>query len=365
MRLVFIQRSIGEGGSKTSLLESLRAARTLSDIQCQVVTWGEGDFLSNCRELGLQPVIAPLPDWRKFFQRLTFQRRMDALAGALRPFAPDYVVSNEMWWAPHALSLAIRLDCQSACIIRDTIAAGPKARQYRLPELHRVLCISTAMKKAMEEASGPHTNLRVVHNAIFPPSVDSGETRQAELEKFPRVRRWLLTIGRVGERKNQVATVETLGRLHEAGLKDCGLVLAGSVDDDYSPQLREAISRLRLEDFVLVAGPVKHIGNLIQRCDASLLTSRREGLPRSIIESFLLGKPCFSTPLPGLDEIYGGPVNYFVSKEDNASALAMLICDALAKPDQLRQHTAIVQENVREKFAPENHWRQMRAALGE
>src|SRR5262245_61134976 len=128
MRIVFIQRSAGEGGSKMSLLESLRAARTQPHVQCQIVTWGQGRFADECRQLGLQPVTAAMPDWRKLLQRLSFRRRVDALAENLRPFAPNYVISNEMWWAPHALRLASRLKCRTACIVRDTLAAGPKAR---------------------------------------------------------------------------------------------------------------------------------------------------------------------------------------------------------------------------------------------
>ena len=54
MRIVFIQRSAGEGGSKMSLLESLRAGRTQPDIHCLIVTWGHGRFVDECSQLGLQ-----------------------------------------------------------------------------------------------------------------------------------------------------------------------------------------------------------------------------------------------------------------------------------------------------------------------
>jgi glycosyltransferase involved in cell wall biosynthesis len=365
MRIVFIQRSAGEGGSKMSLLESLRAARTQPDINCLIVTWRQGRFEEKCRHLGLQVITATMPDWRKLVQRLSFRRRVGMLAEKLRSFAPDYIISNEMWWSPHALKLASRLKCRSACILRDTLAAGPKARQYRLHELDRVLCISAAMQDELERKTDLSENLRLVYNPVFAPAVEVPETDlHPQLKKFPHVQNWLLTIGRVGERKNQLECVRVLGRLHEAGLKNYGLILAGSVDDDYLPKLRETISQLKLENFVCIAGQMTQIGNLIQQCEITLLTSEREGLPRSIIESFLLGKACFSTPLPGLDEIYGAQCSRFVSPEPNASALAAIIINALANPSELRRHATTVQETVREKFAPESYWPKMRVALG-
>ena len=365
MRIVFIQRSVGEGGSKMSLLESLRAGRTQPDIHCLIVTWGHGRFVDECSQLGLQLITAAMPDWRKLLQRFSFRRRVDVVAEKIRPFAPDYIVSNEMWWAPHALRLASRLKCRSACILRDTLAAGPKARQYRLHALDRVLCISAAMQDELKRKTDLSENLRLVYNPVFAPAVEVPETDlHPQLKKFPHVQNWLLTIGRVGERKNQLECVRVLGRLHEAGLKNYGMILAGSIDDDYLPKLRETISQLKLESFVCIAGQITQIGNLIQQCEITLLTSEREGLPRSVIESFLLGKACFSTPLPGLDEIYGAQLFRFVSAEPKASALAAIVINALANPSEMRGHVATVQQTVREKFAPENYWPKMRRALG-
>lgn len=365
MRLLFIQRSVGAGGSKNSLLQTLAVAGGQADFQGRVVVGGEGAFVAECRALGIETVMASLPEWRKFSQRLFFKWKMKRVINQVGSFAPDYVISNEMWWAPHAIHLAKKLNCKSACVIRDTLAAGYKGGKYHLHKLDRILCISAAMQRDLENAASLSDNTRLVYNAVLPPAIDTGAETKVDqlLGKFPHAQKWLLVIGRVGQRKNQIEAVRILGRLHQAGLRDFGLVLAGQIDANYSPALREVIAQFGLENFVCQAGQVEYIGNLIQRCEAMLLTSQREGLPRSIIESFLLGKPCFSTPLPGLDEIYGEEQSRFVSRGSGAASLTPLMLNALKNPGELRATTARVQENVMKTFSPENNWRQLKAAL--
>lgn len=365
MRVIFIQRSAGSGGSKNSLLQTLKVAQGLPDFEFQIVVGEEGSFVTECRAMGIEPVISVISEWRKWPERFFFKRRMNLLADRLCSFQPDYVISNEMWWAPHAVYLAKQLKCKSACVIRDTLAAGAKAGQYHLHKLDRVLCISAAMREEFERATNIRESVRLIYNAILPPGIRSEDEQEINdlLKSFPRVEKWLLAIGRIGRRKNQIEAVRILARLRQAGFKNFGLIFAGQIDKDYLPGLRNVIAQFELEDFVCVAGQIDAIGNLIQRCEATLLTSLREGLPRSIIESFLLGKPCFSTPLTGLEEIYGDEQSHFVSRGQGAAALTPIILNAMNHPEQWRVITARVQKNVRTRFSAENHVLQLKAAL--
>jgi glycosyltransferase involved in cell wall biosynthesis len=366
MRIVFIQRPVGPGGSKNSLLQTLIVAQRQHDFDCRIAVGEEGAFVEICRAIGIQPLIAKIPEWRKWPERFFFRRRMNFLAQNFRSFAPDYVISNEMWWAPHAVYLAKQLKCKSACVVRDTLAVGPKARQYNLHKLDRVLCISAAMRDEFERATNLRENVRLVYNPVVPPTIQRAADQEINdlLKSFSHVEKWLLVAGRVGRRKNQIEAVRILARIRQDGFKNFGLILAGKLDTDYLPSLRNVIAQFELENFVCLPGQINAIGNLIQRCDATLLTSQREGLPRSIIESFLLGKPCFSMPLPGLEEIYDGEQADFVSRGQGAAALAPLILDALRNPEKIKISAAKVQQFVTEKFSPENHWRQFVEALG-
>jgi len=366
MRVLFIQRSVGPGGSKNSLLQTLKVAQTQSDFAFQILVGAEGTFVTECRAMGIEPVIAAMPEWRKWPERFFFTRRMDLLADRFRSFKPNYVISNERWWAPHAQFLAARLGCRSACSVRESaFTSAPKARQYRLHQLDRVLCVSAALQQELSRVASLPGNSRVVYNPVSPPRVDPDAETLVDscLEEFPHVKKWLLHIGLISEGKNQIETVNALRRLREAGLKDWGLILAGDTDTIYLPRLQKVIYDADLEQQVCLTGHVRNIGNFIQRSEATLLASRHEGLPRAVIESFLLNKMCFTTPLPGLEEIYGEQLKSFVSATADVDSLAQIILEAQNNHAGCQTAMEKVRDELKVKFSPENHWQQFMAAL--
>ncbi|MEO5802491.1 MAG: glycosyltransferase [Verrucomicrobiota bacterium] len=366
MRVLFIQRSVGPGGSKNSLLQTLKVAQTQPDFEFQILVGEEGSFVTECRAMGIEPIIATMPEWRKWPERFFFKRRMDLLTNRFRSFKPDYVISNERWWAPHAQFLAARLGCRSACSVRESaFTSAPKARQYRLHQLDRVLCVSAALQRELSRVASLPGNSRVVYNPVSPPRVDPDAKVLVDscLEKFPRVKKWLLHVGLISEGKNQIETVRALLCLHEAGLNDWGLILAGDTDTDYFPRVQEEIRRADLGQHVCFTGHIEHIGNLIQRSEGTLLASRHEGLPRVVIESFLLNRMCFATPLPGLEEIYGDQRKSFVSPEANANSLAEIILKTHNQHAECQTAMETVRDRLKTNFSPENHWQQFIAAL--
>ncbi len=366
MRVVFIQRSVGPGGSKNSLLQTLRIACTQKDFQFRVLCGEEGSFVSECRELGIEPAISRIPEWRKWPERFFFARKLGVIAKRLSDFAPDYVISNERWWAPHAQFLARQLGCRSASYVRESaLTAAPKARQYHLHKLDRVLCVSAALKQELDRTATLPGNSRVVYNPVQRPTIDPDADAQISvmLNQFPRVKKWLLHIGLLSECKNQIGTIRTLRALHDAGLQDWGLILAGDTDTDYFQRVEQEISRVGLEQHVCVAGQVAHLGNLIQRTEGTLLSSRHEGLPRAVIESFLLGKMCFATSLPGLAEIYGKCENSFVSATNDPESLAQTVLEAQKNLPKMSVIADELRKELDIKFSPENHWCQLTAAL--
>lgn len=365
MKILFIQKTAGTGGAKQSLIETLYAASACKGLICGVITGEDGPFVEQCRAIGINPIIGSIPEWRKWTERIFVNRRIQCLATEVNFFKPDYVVSNEMWWSPHAILLARRLGCHSAAIVRDMVAVGPKARKYQLHQLDRILCLSEAMQKELSSAADLAGNSRVLYDPVAQPYIQQNvETEVRDLlAAFPKVKKWLLTVGSIGPRKNQIEAVRVLGLVHKAGLDDVGLILAGRIEKNYEPELIDVIARSRLEQFVCMPGHVNHVGNWIQYSQATLLTSRREGLPRSIIESLLLGRPCFSLPLPGLEEIYGEEILKFVSTEARADCLAPLLINGLLKPETLRESINNISSTLKDRFSPESHIRNLQKVL--
>ena len=151
--------------------------------------------------------------------------------------------------------------------------------------------------------------------------------------------RWLLYLGRISPRKNQIAAVETLRRLREISGQCWGLLLAGDADEAYAAEVDRFVSSSGLQEAVLRLGAISEPGWLFELAEASIMTSRSEGLARVLIESFLCGRPAFSLPLEGIEDVYGDELAAFVTRHSDPGELAEKILSALADGQHLRART--------------------------
>lgn len=364
MRVVFIQKSTGRGGAKNSLAESLTAIRRDSSIDVRVLAGAPGLFVDRCQALGVRCDIVRLPEWRKFFDRLGFSGAMKSAAGLLRDAAPDWVISNEMWWAPHAARIARHLGCRSAVILRDGIATVPKARQYRLFDNDLIFPVSSTIADGLSSDPSLSSRTHVLFNSVsLPEKGDRQQELDSRLAAFPSVKRWLLVVGRVCSRKKQADAVRILRRLTDDGHCDLGLILAGDIDADYEGELRATIGTEGLADRVVLLGNFDDIRSLFSRAHTVLLTSTREGLPRSLVESLLVPVPAFSYPCEGVGDIYGPDQPTFVSAASTPETLHQVIRKAWENPAATATAVESLHRRTIERFAPEAHLRRLTALL--
>lgn len=357
MRVLFIQKSTGRGGAKNSLMESLTAMRKDGSIQPQVLVGEPGPFVDRCRNLEVPCSIVALPEWRKFFERLRFGSAMKEAAALARDHRPDWIISNEMWWGPHAARIASNLGCRSAVILRDGIATIPKAKQYRLFDNDLILPVSSTIGDALRPDPLFRDRVQILFNSVSVPEGNASQASELDekLRAYPTVSRWLLVVGKVGARKNQTDAVKTLRLLINDGHRDLGLLLAGDIDPDYAPAMEAAISGNQLTDRVAMIGNFDGLQALLDRTDTVLLPSFREGLPRSLVESITAGKPAFSFPCEGVEDIYGEHLATFVSKESTAASLHAVIQRAWADPVTTGKAFDDVRHKVLARFSPRAH----------
>ncbi len=95
-------------------------------------------------------------------------------------------------------------------------------------------------------------------------------------------------------------------------------------------QLDNMISKLELQDKVLILGHQENPYPFMKQAKLTLLTSEREGLPTVIIESLICGTPVVSTDCPsGPAEILTGELAEWLVPVNNPAALAKKIDTAL------------------------------------
>jgi glycosyltransferase involved in cell wall biosynthesis len=357
MNLVFLQRlDQAGGGSRASLLGTLRALRDeRPEWELTLVTQEPGPLSREVLDWGVSHRIAPLPRFRKPWERPAFLRECRLLAEALAGRQPDGILSNEWVTAPHALEVARHLRVPALSYVRD-FAAVKRGRKYLLHRMDRLLCVCESMRQALIGAGYAPAKIHTVYNPIVRPAAGEPEDDvHARLLGMPPMERWLLYLGRISPRKNQIAAVKTLKLLHERTGQRWGLMLAGDADETYAAEVDQAVAAAGLAAEVIRLGLIANPGWLFKLADASILTSSSEGLARVLIESFLCGKPAFSYPLDGLEDVYGDDARTFVAAQRKPADLAARILAALANGGDLQERTAKLKIMLEARHAIHHH----------
>lgn len=157
---------------------------------------------------------------------------------------------------------------------------------------------------------------------------DAAFTRAVTLDDKLRVRaaygldgRYIITVGTVQSRKNQLLSVRALGALPV----DVKLVIVGRGDRRYGPQMRAEIGRLGLSDRVkwLENVPFADLPALYAAAELSAYTSRYEGFGIPVIESLNCGTPVVACTGSCLEEA-GGPGALYVAPDDTEGCAAAM-----------------------------------------
>jgi glycosyltransferase involved in cell wall biosynthesis len=157
--------------------------------------------------------------------------------------------------------------------------------------------------------------------------------------------------------------VRTLVAAHEILRKrgeNISLLIAG----DRDPANPTSIDQREIESWgahpgLEALGFVEDITKVWARAHIAVLPSRREGLPKSLLEAAACGRAIVATDVPGCREIARPGVNALLVPVDNAVALADAIT-TLARDSQLRRSFAAAGRQLVEKeFASAQIGRQM------
>jgi glycosyltransferase involved in cell wall biosynthesis len=149
------------------------------------------------------------------------------------------------------------------------------------------------------------------------PSLPSQEQLRAELGIDGRS---LVFAGRLGPQKALGAALVALG-----DVPDVGLTVAGDGPD--RALLERRSSELGLDNRVRFLGsvPRETVLRLFRAADASLLPSRWENFPHTVVESLAVGCPVIATAVGGVPEVVEDGRNGLLVPPGDAKALAAAI----------------------------------------
>jgi glycosyltransferase involved in cell wall biosynthesis len=161
-------------------------------------------------------------------------------------------------------------------------------------------------------------------------------------------------VGRLLDDKGVRTLVSAQRILTQSGQK-VRLLIAGDPDpaNPGSIPLRE-IAEWRKRSDIEVLGHVADIRDVWRRAHIAVLPSRREGLPKSLLEAAACGRPIVAADVPGCREIARADVNALLVPPDDAQALADMVGRLAGDTDLRRRFGVAGRQLVESEFSVEN-----------
>lgn len=193
----------------------------------------------------------------------------------------------------------------------------------------RVIAISECTKRDIMQMYGtPEDKIDVIyqgcHESFSMPVEPAVEKHVRMAYNLPD--RYIVTVGTVESRKNQLLAVKALEKLP----KDIVLYIIGN-KTDYAREIEQYVSSHGLTDRVrwLKGIPFDHLPPLYKMASLSSYTSRFEGFGIPVIESISAGTPVIACTGSVLEEA-GGPGAIYIDPDDTdsyAQTAEKIICD--------------------------------------
>jgi glycosyltransferase involved in cell wall biosynthesis len=132
------------------------------------------------------------------------------------------------------------------------------------------------------------------------------------------------------------------------------LLIAGTPDPANPASITDAeVKSWATEPGIRWLGYVEDIAALWERAHVAVLPSRREGLPKSLLEAAACGRPMVATDVPGCREIVRHDETGLLVPVDDAAALATAIQRLISSLELRVRYGAAARRLVVEKFAAE------------
>ncbi len=144
-------------------------------------------------------------------------------------------------------------------------------------------------------------------------------------------------VGRLLDDKGVRALVEAHRRLDSEG-RSVRLLIAGEPDPSNPASIPpDEIETWRQYGWIELLGHVADIREVWKRAHIAVLPSRREGLPKSLLEAAACGRPIVATDVPGCREIARQDINALLVPPDDPERLAAAIGRLAGAPDLRRR----------------------------
>lgn len=285
------------------------------------------------------PVTTLALDQSGWGQRLATARQSDIIL-ASNNFRPAYVAWVVGLLLHKPVVVWVHGPLQEVLAQAHASAAKRAWLRWLYRRLPRFVFVSQASRDSFQRFMGgqlkPDQSMAVIANAVtlHATGTNTLAATTAALEDAK-----LACIGRLSPEKQPLLLLAML-RLLPSKYQ---LTLIG--DGPLRNALTQEGADLLVSGRLTLAGPQAHGPGLYAPWTLTLLASRYEGCPMTLLESLAMGVPCVGLPIPALQEVLGQDAPYLLARDHSARALADAV-QAVMKlpPAQLQADMAQVLE---------------------
>lgn len=160
-------------------------------------------------------------------------------------------------------------------------------------------------------------------------------------------------VSRMLKDKGILTLVDAFDRLRQEG-RPVRLLLAGDIDPANPASLDAAAMReISARDGVIALGHVSDVSGVWARSHVAVLPSRREGMPRALLEGAASGRPLLATDVPGCRELVRPGQNGLLVPYGDAPALAAAMATLADDPKLRASLGAQARRDVEDRYSAE------------
>jgi len=313
----------------------------------------EPRLMAQARKLGVE--VFTNPYFVRPVQLYNDIRALRPVLGAIRRFKPD-LVSAHSTKAGYAARLVCALTRTPVIFTAHgwAFTEGRSMWKRRLLALAewlaakvtaKIICVSEHDRDlALKFKVGRPDQIVMIHNGVDPkPLLNAdGAVVQQEfgLEEGPVI----TMVGRLAPPKDPLTVLEaTL-------LTDTAFKLLFIGDGVQYDAVQEFIPENGLQHKVILTGEREDIPEILAASDLFILSSRWEGLPRSIIEAMMAGLPVVATRVGGVPELVEDGITGFLVPPKDPGALAEALQKLIEDPELRRRMGEAGREKTLREF---------------
>lgn len=149
------------------------------------------------------------------------------------------------------------------------------------------------------------SRISTIHNLVDKKHIQAAAALCSDIEFDPDYYN-LIAIGSLSEVKGFDLLIKAIELLRQKGHTNYRLYIIGDNRDprvDYRSILQGLISAYGLDNIIYLVGFKKNPFAILNKADAFVLSSRKEGFPNVVLEALVLGKPCLVTNCVDFDGV--------------------------------------------------------------